>query len=257
MIRLPVSGINVELRPFTGAEDMLVLENRGHEWARSLALVNRLARRCDEKTFDAADLPFSDIEAVLLELRRALMGDVLHAKADCPAPECGVRTDIAFSIGDYLAHHRPRVPRNELIRKGSGWFGLPGSDVEFRFVTAGDLIEAMDSTKPKSALAQRTIRPAGASRSDVNRVQRIMASLCPSLSQEVQRKCPKCGEWIRLFFNVHSYVQRELAFEAAFLYQDVHVLATRYHWSEEKILSLPRARRLQYAEMALAGGGVN
>jgi len=257
VFRLPVSQLAVELRPYTGAEDMLLLESRAHEVRRSLALVDRLAQRCDGEAFDAASLPLPDVEALLLELRRTLLGDVLHAKAECPTRECGERTDIGFSIGDYLAHHRPRMPRNRLVRKESGWFGLPHSDVEFRLVTAGDLIEAIDSANPKSALAQRTIRPSGVSRSHVSRIQRIMDSLSPSLSQEVQKKCAKCGEWVRLFFNVHSYVQQELAFEAAFLYQDVHVLATRYHWSEEKILSLPRTRRLQYAEMALAAGGVN
>ena len=61
----------------------------------------------------------------------------------------------------------------------------------------------------------------------------------------------------RFFFSACTHVQRELAHEAAFLYQDVHLLATRYHWSEDKILALPRARRLQYAELAMATGGVN
>lgn len=257
MFRLPVSQIAVELRPYTGAEDMLLLESRDHEVRRSLALVHRLAQRCDGEALDAGSLPLPDVEAMLLELRRTLLGDVLHAKADCQARECGQRTDITFSIEDYLAHHRPRVPRNQPVRKESGWFALPHSDVEFRLVTAGDLIEAIESANPKSALARRTIRPASVSRNDLSRVQRIMDSLSPSLSQEVQKKCVKCGEWVQIFFNVHSYVQRELAFEAEFLYQDVHVLATRYHWSEEAILSLPRARRLQYAEMALAGGGIN
>ena len=257
MLRLPISQTAVELRPYTGAEDMLLLESREHEVRRSLALVQRLAQRCDGETLDARSLPLPDVEVLLLELRRTLLGDVLHAKAECPTRDCGQRADISFGIGDYLAHHQPRVPRNHPVRKEAGWFALPQSDVEFRLVTAGDLIEAIDSADPKSALAQRTIRPAGVSRNDVNRVQRMMDSLCPSLSQEVQKQCAKCGEWVRLFFNVHSYVQRELAFEATFLYQDVHVLATRYHWSEETILSLPRARRLQYAEMALAAGGVN
>lgn len=257
MFHLPVSQLAVELRPYTGAEDMLLLESRDHEVRRSLALVRRLAQRCDGEALDAGSLPLPDVEALLLELRRTLLGDVLHAKADCQSRECGQRTDLAFGIGDYLAHHRPRVPRGQLVRKESGWFAFPHSDVEFRLVTAADLLEAIDSANPKSALAQRTIRPASASRDHVNRVQRVMDSLSPSLSQEVRKKCAKCGEWVRLFFNVHSYVQQELAFEAAFLYQDVHVLATRYHWSEEEILSLPRTRRLQYAEMALAAGDVN
>jgi hypothetical protein len=236
---------------------MLLLESGHDELERSVALVNRLARRCDGETLDAASLPLTDVEALLLELRRMLLGDVLLARAECPARGCGVRTDITFSIHEYLAHNRPSMPRSRPERKESGWFGLPGSDVEFRLVTPADLMAVMETPNPNSALVRRTIRPEGASGREVSRVQRMMESLSPSLSQEVQGKCPECGEVVRLFFSVRSYVQRELGFEAVFLYQDVHLLATRYHWSEEKILSLPRARRLQYAELALAAGGTN
>jgi len=60
---------------------------------------------------------------------------------------------------------------------------------------------------------------------------------------------------VNFWFDVQSYVQRELRYDAEFLFEDVHQLATRYHWSEEEILSLPRKRRVQYVEMALRQGG--
>jgi hypothetical protein len=261
MLRLPVSEITVTLRPFTGAEDMLLLEAGDNELELAVSLLNRLASRCDAGDdavcVDVASLPLMDVEALLLEMRRMLLGDVLLARAQCPATDCGARTDITFRLSEYLEHNRPRTPRRWPTKKESGWYGLPGADVEFRLVTAGDLIAAMKAPNPKSALIRRTIRPEGASARDIRRVQRIMDSLCPSLSQEVQGNCPECGQVVRLFFNVRAYVQRELGFEAAMLYQDVHVLATRYHWSEEKILALPRARRLHYAELVLAAGGAN
>ena len=82
-----------------------------------------------------------------------------------------------------------------------------------------------------------------------------MEWLAPPLSGEINGQCPECGARVSFWFDVQSYVQRELYFDAEFLYEDVHQLATRYHWSEEKILSLPRQRRMQYVELALQRGG--
>ena len=120
MFRLPISQLVVELRPYTGAEDMLLLESREHELWLSVALVRRLAKRSDGKVLDAAALPLPDVEALLLEMRRTLFGDVLHAKADCHARGCGQRTDIAFSIGDYLAHRRPRTEADSVLVDARG-----------------------------------------------------------------------------------------------------------------------------------------
>jgi len=257
MLRLPVSDVLVELLPFTGAEDMLLLEAAGGELEVAVALCNRVARRRDGEKLDAARLPLTDVETLLLELRRMLLGDTVVARGQCPVPDCCARTDITFRLSEYMAHHRPRFSRKLPLKKETGWYGLPGSDVEFRLVTAEDLMAVMNAKNPKSALARLTIRPECASPRDVGRVERLMELLSPSLSQELQGACPECGELTRFYFNVRTHVERELAYESAFLYQDVHVLAARYHWSEEKILLLPRSRRLQYAELAMAATGAS
>jgi hypothetical protein len=255
MYRLPVTKTAVELLPFTGAEDMLLLEPSAGELEISISLANRLASRCDGESLNAADVPLTDLEALLLELRRTVLGDTVTARAVCPKPGCGARANITFSLSEYRAHHGPRTPRFPPMKKDSNWYGISGSDVEFRLVTAGDLLAVEHSPAPKAALSLRTIRPESVSGRDITRIERWMESLCPSLSQEVQGNCPECGGVVQLFFHVRTHVQRELGFEATFLYQDVHLLASRYHWTEEKILALPRARRLQYVELASNAGG--
>jgi len=42
---------------------------------------------------------------------------------------------------------------------------------------------------------------------------------------------------------------RELREQAAFIYEDVHLIAQHYRWSEAEIMLLPRNRRIRYAEM--------
>ena len=258
MVRLPVSGTVVDMRPVTGAEDMLLLEAGGSQVEISIALANRLARRCDGSEMDAASLPLADLEALLLQFRRTLLGDRVLSHAKCPGAGCGTETDISFRISDYLAHYRPRRPRAvDAIKDEPGWFALSGSAVKFRLVTAADILASRSCPHAESELARRTICPGTASRHDRKRVQQAMETLAPPLAQEVAGRCPACGTTTQFSFDPQGFVQRELQYEAAFLYEDVNLLAGRYHWSEEKILSLPRMRRLQYAELAMRGGVAN
>jgi hypothetical protein len=271
MFRLPVSKIEVELHDATGAEDMLLLEGARGVVETSIALAGRVARRCDGEDLDAAALPITDIEALLLELRRRLFGELVESRGRCPVEECGTPTDLSFRISEYVAHHLARMPGSRMpgTRKPNAetpanvepvmddppWFQIRGSGVQFRLVTAGDVAAAAESRDPEGELARRTIR----SRSAEERkragkpAQRAMQALAPPLSGEIEGTCPECGATARFWFDAQSYVQRELRYEAEFLYEDVHLLAGRYHWTEEKILSLPRARRARYVEMALRG----
>ena len=255
MLRLPVSGILVELHQFTGAEDMLLLDPAADELVVSMALAQRLARRSDGDALDVGSLPLTDLEALLLEQRRILLGNQVRPQARCTAPACSAQIDVSFRITDYLEHYRPRTSRLAAPLQGEpGWFQLRDSHVSFRPVTVGDLLAVHGLSSPEIELARRTVRPQPVSKGDLKRVQQAMESISPSLSQEMEGRCPECGACVRFFFSPRSYVTGELRFEAAFLYEDVHLLAARYHWSEEKILSLPRARRLQYAELAGRGG---
>ena len=76
-----------------------------------------------------------------------------------------------------------------------------------------------------------------------------MEMQAPSLSGEIDGVCPECGARLRFFFDVEQYVLLELRQQAAFVYQDTHLLAKHYHWPESRILAIPRNRRMQYAEM--------
>jgi len=234
---------------------MLLLESSADEMGISLALAERLAGRSDGGALDAGTLPITDLDTLLLEQRRLLLGDEVHPWALCPEADCGAQIDISFRISAYLAHHRPRMPRTvEPLKEEPGWFRLRCSEVKFRLVTANDLVAVKGISNPERALARRTIRPEGISKREMKLSQQALESLSPCLSQELEGSCPECGKKLLFFFQPRSYIQRELQHETAFLYEDVHLLATRYHWPEEKILSLPRMRRVQYAELALREG---
>jgi hypothetical protein len=256
MFQMPVSQTHVELKPATGAEDMLLLEGSRDTVSLSIALLRRLVHNADGSEFDPADLIVTDLEALLLELRRSLYGDVIASRGRCSSDGCDTPIDVSFRIGEYLAHHGSRVPANvERLEAEPAWFQLRGSDQQFRLVTAGDLAAAMRSPQPELELAKRTIR--SASQTSGSRVQKAMQALAPSLSGEIAGQCPECGATVSFWFDVQSYVQRELRYDAEFLCDDVHQLASHYHWTEDAILALPRWRRLQYVEMTLRNAGEN
>jgi len=76
-----------------------------------------------------------------------------------------------------------------------------------------------------------------------------MEAMAPNLSGEMQGECPECHRRITVYFDVQKYVLRELRDRASRVYEDIHLLALNYRWSEESILLLPRNRRILYAEM--------
>src|SRR5271170_3370242 len=189
MFRTPISGIDVEFRQATGDLDLLLLEGGGDMVSTSIELVQRLAVPREGGALDAATLTVTDLEALLLDLRRGILGDVVTTRGRCPEPECVTPIDLSFRISDYLRNHRVRKPVNvDPLESEPNWFQLRGSGVQFRLVTAGDLAAAAASPQPEKELARRTIRSQspGAVKHGSRREERAMESLAPPLSGEIQ-----------------------------------------------------------------------
>jgi hypothetical protein len=74
--------------------------------------------------------------------------------------------------------------------------------------------------------------------------------MAPCLSRHVRAACPECGLEMSFYFEPRGFCLRELRERAASIYEDVDILARSYHWTEDRILSLPRARRVAYVELA-------
>ncbi len=293
--RLPVSGRFVALRQPSGVEDLLLAEaarTPGGDAALALALVRRLARAVEGEPVDWGNLCVTDLDALVLRLRQALIGDRVQADVPCPAPECGQRIDIDFSVAEFLAHHTPEAggiqDRGGAVESADepGWFcladvpeesgssaadfaeetsmetessaGGPESEsglVRFRLPTADDLVAVAGQAAGERELARRCIRPAEVPASLRFRVEAAMEAMAPSLSGDLEGLCPECGTTVTVQFDARWFCLRELRGRAVFIYQDVDLLARRYHWSETEILSMPQVRRAAYAELARQVGG--
>jgi hypothetical protein len=260
--RLPVSRRVLALRQPSGADDLLLVEAarspRG-DAVLACALATRLARAVEGDTPDWGNLSVTDLDAFVLRLRQALIGDRIRADLACPAAGCHRRIDIDFSVEAFLAHHAPQEPAALEAAAEPGWFNLAGErsagdpdsrPICFRLPTVRDQLAVMDRPDATEELARRCIRPADLPAQSRAHVEAVMEELAPSLSGELQGVCPECSTTVAVQFDARWFCLRELRERAAFLYQDVDILARRYHWSEGEILALPNVRRAAYVELA-------
>lgn len=253
---LPVSGGVVALRRPAGAEDVLLSEARVSDPSLTLALAERLAW-C-EATSDWAAFCVTDIDALIMRLRQAVIGDRVVADVTCNGSSCGRRVDLSFGLGAYLAHHRPKPARArgrrwsaEPCEDEAGWYTLrddAASVARFRLPTLGDQIAVEGLPGAASMLAERCIRLQDRSALTVPRIEAAMRAFAPALSGPIKGCCPDCATIINVYFDARLYCLQELSDHARFVYEDIDALAERYHWSETAILRLPNDRRTRYAD---------
>jgi hypothetical protein len=262
---LPVSGVAVALRQPTGLEDLLLIEYGTDDDTAALALAQQLAQAEDGSEIAWTDLVATDLDALVLRMRQALLGDRIVSDLPCGGDGCGSRVDISFGIERYLAHHHPKRPLPQgrvwhvlACAEEPGWFHLAPQGAAtaawFRLPTVADQIFAARQQDPESALALVCIRPGGIAAPMRRRVEAAMQAMAPALTGELQGQCPDCGAAVLARFSPRHYCLQELREHARFIYQDVDVLARHYHWPEHSILAIPNARRARYVELALASG---
>jgi hypothetical protein len=259
-------------RQTTGAEDILLAEEPMLDIRLALALVEALGRLPDGEAVPWGSLPVTDLDAALLAIRRFVIGEQVRASVVCAAsnpvrspnarrpsatevvPGCQARIDISFRLDDYLDHHAPAMPRGISPAAEPGWFRLEGTDVTGRLVSCADQMAIAGRPDAEHELVRRCIRPGTAPARLRRKVEAAMAKLAPSLYDELEGRCPECAATVRISFDPLRYVLAELRDRAMFVYQEVHLIAARYRWSEHEILALPRARRARYAEYVHEAG---
>lgn len=246
VVQLPISHMQVVLRPLTGYEDVLLLEDAVSDTALAIELLTRIASSYSGTGVAWNMLCVSDLDALLLLLRQSLFGDLIHTDISCSGPGCEQRIDVRFSIHEYLAHHRPRVARGVVATQEEGWFRLKDTEVMFRLPTAADQVAVALSPAPEVALIERCVQPAELAARQLRRVENALEALAPGLSHILQGKCLECGTMIDMYFDVQRFCLQELRHQATFVYEDVHLLATHYHWPLSEILALPRHQRVLY-----------
>jgi hypothetical protein len=259
-MELPVSGMEVVFRAPDGNDDLAILEAAGGPVEQGLTLLKRMARVQPgeggprenglDRQSQWAEFTVTDFETALLGLRRFLFGDKAGCVLRATSHSCGVPMELEFSIASFLQEVKPEMPRRvEPSREHPGWFTLEGTDKEqlrFRLPVVDDQVRALNHPDGVALLSKRCISAASLSARTRARVERAMEAMAPTVSRPITGNCPDCGEALTMTLHVPRLVVDEMRKSAAGVHEEIHEIASTYHWDEATILAMPQVRRQSY-----------
>lgn len=241
-------------RELTGRVEQALLESHSRDgWS---AYVTRLL----DCTLDSiggqpvdtdriASLCMADRHFLMLRLAALLHGERMWLKVTCSS------CDALFDV---------EALRCDLPVKPAGP-GYPQADVDIgrmrltvRVPSGADqaLIEDMSEEDALEELLQRcilgvdgTTPDAGLSGrlsdADIEAIDEALDAMSPAVCGELLVSCPECG--CEQQAKLNHYLLGDL--DRRFFYDEVHTLASHYHWSEADILNLPLERRRLYLDL--------
>jgi hypothetical protein len=201
------------------------------------------------------DLSVADRQFILLQWRLRHSGHEEWLTTQCPA--CDALYD--FPIDWRVLPIKPAAPEypftTVIIANREICFRVPnGRDQEIiaELVRGANAIE--DSSELSLALARRLIvadsEELKAELSDlleIGHLEVIEAAIefvAPELADHLTLECPECATEKSVSLDLY----RGLLKPIDYLLDDVHRLASNYHWNEKDILDMPTQRRLSYLQ---------
>nr|WP_320010940.1 hypothetical protein [uncultured Desulfobulbus sp.] len=189
-----------------------------------------------------ANLCVGDRQFLMRELEQHLgtSGGWFHA--DCR--ECSARFDFSLQFADLPVQEAgPSYPLARVQWQGRQmYFRLPtGADQEQMLGIPEKKAKSwlLDHLlqEPKEELLQES----GLARA----VDAALEAVAPSIVTQVETACPECRATNRVELDPY----RVLCRRSDALLEEIHQLASHYHWSEREILDLPCSRRQRYLDL--------
>jgi hypothetical protein len=235
-----------------------------HPAQRTTALLARCLTRLGPlspvTTQTAASLTAGDREALLLHLRRLIVGERLQSVLDCPNPDCGEKMDLDLRVSDLLlppySHAQERY-ETTITENDSNY------RVRFHPPTGAHQEEAASLARsdPQAAAdlllrlcVERVATEDGQSVETlpplvIERLPTIMGESDPQAELMLNLTCPVCNHDFSALFDTATYLFQELHIRARHLYGEVHLLAFYYHWSEAEIVGMTARKRHLYLDL--------
>lgn len=196
---------------------------------------------------NAGQIVTADRDRILAALYISIYGSKVESTLSCQ--NCGQKFDLDFSLEDLLNHYQfvpEQVPENGTYRLEPGiCFRLPNGEDEI-------LINGLSKQDAEKILIDRCLLE-GNPETDKEIVQLKMEELAPVLNLEMQAICPECSHAQKVQFDMQSFFLLKLMQERRLLINEIHCIASHYHWSQKEILDLPRNLRKQYMALIQSG----
>ena len=195
---------------------------------------------------ELAGLPLGQRNRGLFELRSACFGPAMSAWVACP--QCGEK--LEFELDARSLASAAGGPAEPVTFEGE----------TFRLPTSRDLALAARERDPRRAalrlLESCRINPSGNtmewSGEQMEAVGEQLAAADPLAETRLSLACSSCGHAWDEALDVAAFLWAEIEVQVRRLFDEVHVLASAYHWPEAAILSLSERRRAIYLEMVRA-----
>ena len=168
-------------------------------------------------------------------------GNRIDSRGRCGA--CNASFEFAFALDDVLSAQDEAAAATGLTLDASGWWAL-ADGARLRPPTLGAISEHEGPAALIASLCDGTI--------ERDEAESLLDAAAPLLSVDLETSCPHCGERQQLAFEMGRYLVESLAAERPLLIRETHLIASRYGWGHETIMSLPRADRRAYAHLIMS-----
>jgi len=185
---------------------------------------------------DLPHLPLVDYELILTRFYICSFGDAINQNMECK--NCLKKFSITFSLASWVSDVCNSIPAESPHVFDNTRFSLPTqallSTIEPKVNTLAEKLWCSDTALPAERLGE---------------FESYVASVCPILTDHIESDCPHCGEFCSKEFVLKTHLLNKLKSQLNVLLTDIHLLATKYHWSLRDILDLPRQTRKTLAGM--------
>lgn len=212
-----------------------------------LGCIDRLIDCCVALGAPAASLSVADRQYVLAALASRLGHDQFWISSQCR--DCESRFDARVDLSKLPAKPAGATYpfATATIAAGSARLRVPTGRDQAAIADITDTFEAI------AALARHCIVSNDVSLADdperladdIEAIDAALQEVAPEVATSVSTECPDCGYENTTPFDIAALLISRLDNPL----EDVHEIASIYHWSETEILSLPRQRRQDYLDL--------
>ncbi len=220
-----------------------------HDLDRAIALL-RLASP-GESAEALAELPVGQRDARLMKLRSAQFGPQFDMRVECP--KCQSPLEFGMNMNQLLQDEAEPNPKPIEFSNGTLVYRLPNSRDMSAIATLKDPAQAQAALFARCIAARDTngnpMPPSDVPEDALKEVIERWVEEDPQSDVTFKLTCAECRHKWRTIFDILSYFWMELEVFNRRLQDDIHLIASRYGWSEDHILTMTTDRRKRYIEL--------
>ncbi len=243
-----------EFRPLTGRleQELIELETQMDRPGYVTAVLDSVLDNIGNQSADsatAAKLCVADRQYLMLRLAAMLSGDQMWLNVSCG--QCDAMLDVDVRRSELPVKQAGRGFPQVALELGEQTVSIrvpTGSDQER---IAGDPEQDAMKQLLHTCVRSENGEPPdkeffnSLSESDFQAIDTALDEMSPAVCDQLLVKCPECGREQRAALDHYALAD----ISGRVFYDEVHTLASHYHWSEAAILDLPKSRRRLYLEL--------